>query len=125
MLVCKATLLVKVNDLPLHLHLLVLLGSPFQLSLLLFCGAVEVNGDLLAKLGIDVFLLYYLAGFGVMSGGFAYQRSPLSLRAHEVHEEDVEEGRHDEHQEEPPSDVVKGDRAGDQEDDICKIQTAI
>jgi hypothetical protein len=59
LLVSSATLLVKANAPPMPLHLLVLLGSLFQLSLLLFSGTIVVNSDLLAKLGVDVFLLYY------------------------------------------------------------------
>jgi hypothetical protein len=69
----KATLLVKANAPSMPLHLLILLGGLFQLSLLLFSGTIVVNSDFFAKLGVDIFLLYYLAGFGVMSARFAYQ----------------------------------------------------
>ena len=85
---------------------LILYNGTFKLLLLLVCSTIVVDGDLLPKLHIDVF---ETAAFG--------------FGTHEVNEDDVEEGRHDEDEEELPLDLVQADGTGDQDDDVGEVET--
>ncbi len=43
--------------------------------------------------------------------------------SHEVHEDDVEESRHDQHEEELPGDPLEGNWSGDEDDQAGKVET--
>ncbi len=51
-----------------------------------------------------------------------YQTAALRLREHEVHDQQMEERRDDQHEEKLPCDLVERNGAGDQENDIREVQ---
>ena len=121
--------------------LLVLHGSLFKLGFFFLGGAVEMNGDLFTKLGVDILLLvpwsecvqvYPLecrSRFAQAklqqrtSVERTYQASSLCLRAHEIDKNDVKRSWNDQHQEELPADLVERNRAGNEENNVGQIQT--
>ena len=85
---------------------LILHNGTFKLLLLLVRSTIVMDGDLLSKLCINVL-----------------EAATFGLRAHEVDEENVEEGWYYEDEEELPLDLVQADRAGNQDNDVGEIET--
>jgi hypothetical protein len=53
----------------------------------------------------------------------SYQGSTLSLRAHEIDEDDVQECWENEHEEKLPGDIIERDWSGDKQYDVCEVET--